>query len=123
MDLRAITNITTWGEASEDINRNFNVISDELKSDNEKSSLAKGFFLTLDDLKSAYPEPEDGYWAYVGSTFPTYKYTWHAATGWTKSEETSDPEILDLEGYIQSEYVSDPTKILEGGYKYGGEIV
>jgi hypothetical protein len=111
MDLRTILTNTTWGDAAKDINSNFNIVNEALESGEQKNSLAKGIFPTLDDLKSAYPNPEVGFWAYVGTSFPAYYYTWNG-TSWERSEEMSQPDKVKLIGYIQSEYVSDLTKIL-----------
>lgn len=111
MDLRTIKQNTTWGEAAADINLNFSEVNNVIESDFSKTSLAKGLFPDLESLKSAYPYPEIGCWAYVGTSFPAYYYTWNG-TSWERSEEMSQPDKVKLIGYIQSEYVSDPTKIL-----------
>ena len=111
MDLRTIKQNTTWGEAANDINLNFSEVNDVIESDLLKTSLAKGLYPNLESLKSAYPAPEIGCWAYVGTSFPAYYYTWNGAS-WEKSEEMNQPDKIKLIGYIQSEYVSDPTKIL-----------
>ena len=111
MDLRTISKITTWGEVASDLNNNFTVIKDVIEFDNQKNTLALGFFTSLADLREAYPNPVLGNWAYVGTSFPADYYTWNG-TSWEKSEDPGQPETVELEGYIQSEEVSDPTKIL-----------
>jgi hypothetical protein len=111
MDLRTILTNTTWGDAAKDINSNFNIVNEALESGEQKNSLAKGIFPTLDDLKSAYPNPEVGFWAYVGTSFPAYYYTWNG-TSWVRSDDQIMPEDVSLYGYITSEQVSDPTRIL-----------
>ena len=111
MDLRAISHTTSWGTAASVLNDNFNVIREAIESENSDQSLAKGFFKSLEDLITAYPNPEEGYWAYVGTSFPAYYYTWNG-TSWVKSEEPKQPDDLELEGYIQSVEVKDPTTIL-----------
>ena len=111
MDLKKISRTTTWGEAASDLNNNFGIIKEILESIGGEYSLAKGFFETLNDLKKAYPNPDVGDWAYVGSSFPANYYTWDGAD-WIESEDQTQPENIDLEGYIQSERVIDVTKIL-----------
>ena len=111
MDLQSISQITTWGTAASVLNDNFNKVRDVIESDKVDQSLAKGVFKTLNDLKSAYPYPETGAWAYVGTSFPAYYYTWNG-TSWEKSEDTKQPDKIVLDGYLQSEEVDDPTKIL-----------
>ena len=111
MDLKTISHVTTWGNAASDINNNFEVIKEAIKSEDKEYALAKGLFKTLEYLKEAYPYPEIGDWAYVGTGFPAKYYTWNG-TEWELSEDQKQPEDVSLEGYIQSEYVNDVTKIL-----------
>lgn len=111
MDLQSISQITTWGIVASVLNDNFNKVRDVIESDKVDQSLAKGVFKTLQDLKTAYPYPEIGYWAYVGTSFPAYTYTWNGIS-WVKSSEMRQPDKIELEGYLQSEEVNDPTKIL-----------
>ena len=111
MDLRTIKQNITWGEAAADINLNFSEVNNVIESDFSKTSLAKGLFPDLESLKSAYPYPEIGCWAYVGTSFPAYYYTWNG-TSWVRSDDQIMPEDVSLYGYITSEQVSDPTRIL-----------
>lgn len=111
MDLKAISKVTRWGKAASDINSNFNAVNEAVESGNKELSLALGFFMSLQDLRTAYPNPEIGYWAYVGTSFPANYYTWDG-TSWIISEEKKHPETIDLVDYIESEEVSDPSIIL-----------
>jgi len=111
MDLQSISHITTWGTAASVLNENFRKVRDVIESEKVDQSLAKGVFKTLQDLKTAYPNPPKGSWAYVGTSFPAYTYTWNGIS-WVKSSEKKQPEEIVLDGYIQSEEVKDPTKIL-----------
>ena len=74
-------------------------------------SLALGFFLSLENLRTFCPNPEIGNWAYVGTSFPANYYTWDG-TSWIISEERKHPETISLIDYIESEEVSDPSIIL-----------
>ena len=48
----------------------------------------KGLFLTLEALCSAYPEPDAGSWALVGSTLPAALYVADGGV-WTDTGETA----------------------------------
>ena len=111
LDLKRISHVISWGDAASLLNDNFRVIKEAIESENSEQSLAKGMFKTLTDLRNAYPNPVEGDWAYVGTSFPAYTYTWNG-TSWVKSGETKQPDEIELEGYIQSAEVDDPTTIL-----------
>ena len=111
MNLQSISHITNWGTAASVLNDNFDVVREAIESENSEQSLAKGMFKTLEDLRIAYPNPVKGDWAYVGTSFPAYTYTWNG-TSWVKSGEPKQPDEIELEGYIQSAEVDDPTTIL-----------
>ena len=111
MNLQSISNITSWDNVASILNDNFDKVRETIESGNSEQSLAKGFFKTLTDLRSAYPTPKEGDWAYVGTSFPAYKYTWNGIS-WEKSSDTFQPDDIELEGYIQSEEIVDPTTIL-----------
>jgi hypothetical protein len=111
MDLKSISHLSTWGSVASALNDNFNLVRDYIEFENTNQSLAKGIFETLEDLEIAYPNPNEGDWAYVGTSFPAYIYTWNG-TSWVKSEDQEQPDKIELEGYIKSEQISDPTAIL-----------
>ena len=111
MNLQSISHVTTWGTAAGVLNDNFDVVREAIESGNSEQSLAKGMFKTLEDLRIAYPNPVKGDWAYVGTSFPAYTYTWNG-TSWVKSGEPKQLDEIELEGYIQSAEVDDPTTIL-----------
>ena len=111
MNLQSISHIYSWGTAASVLNDNFDKVREAIESGNSEQSLAKGFFKSLEDLRNAYPSPVEGDWAYVGTSFPAYTYTWNG-TSWVKSGEPKQPDEIELEGYIQSAEVDDPTTIL-----------
>ena len=111
MNLQSISHIYSWGSVASVLNDNFEKVREAIESGNSEQSLAKGIFKTLDDLRTAYPSPTIGDWAYVGTSFPAYTYTWNG-TSWVKSGESKQPDDIELEGYIQSSEVDDPTTIL-----------
>jgi len=111
MNLQSISNIPSWGTAASVLNDNFDKVRDAIETENKNQSLAKGIYKTLEDLKNTYPYPKIGDWGYVGTSFPAYTYTWNG-TSWEKSAEPGQPDEIELEGYIRSEEVKDPTTIL-----------
>jgi len=111
MDLQSISHIYNWGTTASVLNNNFNEVRESIESSNSEQSLARGMFKTLEDLSIAYPNPEEGDWAYVGTSFPAYIYTWNG-TSWVKSSDQKKPDEIELETYIQSVEVKDPTTIL-----------
>jgi hypothetical protein len=111
MDLKLISKITTWGNAASDINRNFSIVKEVIESSTKEQSLALGLFRSLEDLENAYPDPERGVWAYVGTSFPANIYTWNG-TSWILGENPEQPDKVVLEDYIQSEEVHSPSEIL-----------
>lgn len=111
MNLQSISHIYSWGTAASVLNDNFEKVREAIESGKSEQSLAKGFFKTLEDLSAAYPSPGEGSWAYVGTSFPAYIYTWNG-TSWVKSEDQEQPDEIELETYIQSVEVKDPTTIL-----------
>ena len=111
LDLKRISHVISWGDAASILNDNFRVIREAIESGDSEQSLAKGFFKSLEDLRNACPNPVIGDWGYVGTSFPAYTYTWNG-TSWVKSGEPKQPDEIELEGYIQSVEVDDPTTIL-----------
>lgn len=111
MNLQSISHIYSWSTVASVLNDNFDEVREAIESGNSEQSLAKGIFKTLGDLESAYPDPVEGDWAYVGTSFPAYKYTWDG-TSWVKSKDQEQPDDIELETYIKSTEVKDPTTIL-----------
>lgn len=99
-------------EQNGDTELNGNVrVKGTLYADNIKSAF-KGLFSTVDALRKAYPSPDDGSFALVGSTLPADVYkannkTW-AATG----QQGGGSLTLELGDYLQAEAITDVTTIL-----------
>ena len=111
MNLQSISHIYSWGTIASVLNDNFDIVCGAIESGKSEQSLARGIFKTLTDLEIAYPSPNIGDWAYVGTSFPAYIYTWNGIS-WLKSEDQKQPDEIELETYIQSTEVKDPTTIL-----------
>lgn len=72
----------------------------------------KGLFLTLEALCSAYPEPDAGSWALVGSTLPAALYVADGGV-WTDTGETAGG-ALSTENTFLTEEVSRLTEAVAG---------
>lgn len=71
----------------------------------------KGMFPTLAALKQAYPKPQDGWWAIVGTELPSPVYGVENGQ-WVASGGTSGEVEVELTDYLQSEEITDATEIL-----------
>lgn len=99
-----------WKDTADSLNYNFNKIDSEITALNYKVSKSKGLFTTDAELKEKIPNPEEGDWAFVGTTFPAQ--IWIEENGsWVNSGGTGSIDV-DLSGYLQSEPIGDPGAIL-----------
>ena len=71
----------------------------------------KGLFSTLDELKEAYPKPQDGWWAIVGTNLPSPIYSVKNGQ-WVASGGNSGEAVIELTAYLQSQEIDDVTEIL-----------
>lgn len=100
-----------WKDVAESLNDNFNRVGTEVDKLSEKTEKSKGLYTSLDNLKSAVPNPVDGDWAYVGTSFPAQIYI--AKSGeWVPSGGTGGTEIPSLNEYLQSTAITDISEIL-----------
>ena len=82
-----------------------------LYAENIKSAF-KGLFSTLDALRKAYPSPDDGSFALVGSTLPADVYRANN-NNWSSTGEQGGGSLeLELGDYLQAEAITDVTTIL-----------
>ena len=110
MDFNQIKQQGYWKDTAEALNDNFNRVGAEIDKLQEKTDKAKGLFSSLGNLQTAYPNPVDGDWAYVGTTFPAKIYIAQEGA-WVDSGGTGGTEI-PLTEYLQSAKVTDLTEIL-----------
>lgn len=101
-----------WSETANTLNYNFNKIDAEINELNGKTTKSKGLFRTEVLLKNAYPSPEPGDWAFVGTSFPAQ--IWIEEEGeWVNSGGTGGNNEIALSGYINSEIVSSVVDSIE----------
>lgn len=111
MDFNQIKDQGYWKDAAESLNDNFNRIGAELNNLSDKTEKAKGMYASLGNLQAAVPNPADGDWAYVGTSFPAEIYI--AKSGvWTDSGGTGGTEVPTLNEYLQSSKITDISEIL-----------
>ena len=119
MNLRSIKEDTTWGEASEVINKNTQIFNKELTKVSLSTLKHKGFFLKGSTLRAAYPSPVIGDNAWVGSVYPGVIHICEAKGVWKATTQIPDVPIVDLTDLSKSANI-------DGGSadtKYGGAIV
>ena len=111
MELNTVPKVGTWTDVAQVLNQNFTSISGEMEEVKSDVNLSKGYFRTLNELRTAYPTPQLNSWAYVGTSFPAaiYKYT---NSGWTDTGKTGSFPDVDLTDYMTGVEITDPTSIL-----------
>lgn len=86
----------------------------------------KGFFTTLEGLKSACPNPEPGDWAIVGDSIPGEIYHCKEPGVWTDSGQKGGDGEIDLTEYAKKEELqkayAELLKIINGMYANMGIV-
>lgn len=99
-------------EQNGDTELNGNVrVKGTLYAENIKSAF-KGLFSTLDALRKAYPSPDDGSFALVGSSLPADVYKANNNNWSATGEQGGGSMELELGDYLQAEAITDVTTIL-----------
>lgn len=114
-----------FGDVAKALDVNFGLIAMKLAELEEKSEGKNcGFYSSAAALNAAYPNPDKGMMAYVGSgtTYKVYRCT--TAGTWTATDETYEIEItIDLDNFATKDELSalsaDVEEILRGAV-YGG---
>lgn len=98
MGLNVIKSNDKWGKASSDINTNFTTIQTSVEKIKNFTYKNKGYFTTEESLKSSYPTPTDGMYAWVGTPYPGTVY--ESKNGvWINTEQVPETETIDLTEY------------------------
>ena len=106
MELNTIKPKGTWGEASTDINTNFSKVNNAVSKLEASTTRNKGYYLTENALKEAFPTSSNGSIAYVGSKYPFAIYRWNDSE-WVNSGTTGGAEEVNLGNYTTQDDVKD----------------
>lgn len=102
-----------WKDTANSLNYNFNKIDTQISSLEGKVTKSKGLFKTSEELTTAFPNPQPGDWALVGSSLPAQLWT-ESDGAWVDSGGTSGSTIdIDLTEYTKSEVITNPSDILD----------
>lgn len=66
---------------------------------NNISGPNKGVFVSVDNLRTVYPHPQDGWWALVGTTLPAPLYVAYKGE-WQPTGSTASASVIDAESYV-----------------------
>lgn len=116
-----------WSESTSKIDQNFKVFEDVFNKIEDDAQKCKGLFPSLSSLKTEFPNPAVGSWAYVGSSLPALIYIYRSPSGWTSTGK-SGGDNLDPSIYANSiaiESAEDLYSIKDGwlgGYNKGNWI-
>lgn len=109
MNLDQVKQQGYWEDAAESLNSNFNKIGTEIDAIKEKTERSKGLFSNVEELKRTIPNPIDGDWALVGSSFPAQIYIAKGGQ-WIDTGETGGPEIA-LNDYLKYRSVDENNNV------------
>lgn len=94
MELQTIQTTTTWNDAAGAINSNNAKIDVEVTKLQNATYKNKGYFKTVEMLRSAFPSASAGCKAYVGNTYPYSIYIWDTTTySWIDSGDKGSAEV------------------------------
>ena len=112
MELENIKTQTTWSDAAESINSNNLKIITEVTKLQGATYKNKGYFKTLADLQSAYPNAGPGSKAYIGVSYPYAIYLWEN-NSWVDSGVTGGEESVNLEQFYTKDETNSRISALE----------
>ena len=98
MALNKIKNNASWGESASSLNSNFESIEADLTKVKNATTRCKGYFISGDELKTAYPSAHVGDYAYIGTAYPFYIWKWNGSS-WGNTGNTGGDQDVNLENY------------------------
>lgn len=104
MELNTINNTGTWGNSANRLNENFSKVNTEVEKLKNATTKNKGYFTTEEALRTAYPTPTDGMYAWVGTPYPGTVYESKGGE-WADTEQVPDTEYVNLAEYATKEEV------------------
>lgn len=123
--MNGLTNISRegrWIDSVGDLNGNFVAFESELGAIETDIQKCKGLFPSLAKLKADYPNPEEGSWAYVGTSLPAPIYVYRSSEGWTNTGKTGG-DTLNLSKYANSTLLNNAESLYSistGWLQYNG---
>lgn len=102
--LSQIKTDSNWGLEAPKLNQNFQNISTDILKLKNSTIRFKGYHTSEEGLKSKYPAPQSGDYAWVGTPYPGKVYD--VVEGqWNNTNEAPPAESVDLANYYTSEEV------------------
>lgn len=101
IDFNNIPKSGTFGGVVDVINQNFSLAQQAIESTKYQATNCLGSFSTLADLSAAYDSPQDGDWAFVGTSSP---YTMYVAKNgqWTNTGSTFNLDVLVQDSRLEA---------------------
>ena len=107
--MNGLTNISRegkWIDSVDNLNGNFAAFESKLDTIEDDIQKCKGLFPSLEKLRTEYPNPEVGSWAYIGSSLPAPIYTYRSFRGWVNTGKTGGG-TLNPTKYANSTLLND----------------
>lgn len=98
-NLNNVPNSGTYGVAINEVNHNFSLVKGAIDGLEARTIRSKGLFPTVAALNAAYPSPQVGDYAYVGSGLPAEIYDCVTAGTWHDTGQTGGSETINLGDY------------------------
>ena len=98
-DLNNVPSTGTFGNSIGQVNQNFGLVKGAIENLEGRTIRSKGLFPTQAALTAAYPSPQVGDYAYVGSSLPATVYDCLVAGTWHNTGQTGGSETVDLSNY------------------------
>lgn len=91
-----------WGDAARHLNNNFDKIEEGIETIKGATTRNKGYYSSLEFLRSAFPSASVGDIAYVDGGNPYITYRWEG-TAWVQVNDTGGQEQVELGNYYTKE--------------------
>ena len=115
-ELNNISRVGKWDKSARDIDENFMIFEDDLKTIEYDIQKCKGLFPSLDELRREHPYPAEGSWAYVGLTLPAPIYVFRSGA-WIDTGKIGGGN-LDPRKFANSEPLEDGSDLFDTRVKW-----
>ena len=108
-NISQINTDSNWGTEAPKMNQNFQNISTDILKLKNSTTRFKGYHTSEEGLKSKYPAPQSGDYAWVGTPYPGKVYD--VANGqWHNTNQDPPAESVDLVNYYTKEEINSITE-------------